>query len=294
LCQHYDTTALDASVLPMACVLSAGCMWSARSRQRTRPASRSTPACQKTHPGEATLARQRHENLRCPARGLEPVVYDLAAAGSISAVAAFELNLNTGAEMKFLSQLAPDQTQSHWFAIDRGILREHVIALAGPKPQDVFGPIPYAALLGALAQSLSWHAGGNARSDDGVLNSFRALRFAKTRVWSAKEAAGTWALEQGADVDTILVGFWERAGGPAVGSQQATSFVAAIEREIELMLLTASCQEFLSGRGELTGLEEEKVGVAGNGNSGCASPVHHEGSILRPSTASLRRQKPHG
>lgn len=187
---------------------------------------------------QALVGALRHENLRCPARGLELVVYDRAAAGSTSAVAAFELNLNTGARMEFLSQLVPDPTQSHWFAIDRAILREHAIALAGAKSHDVFGSIPHAALLGALVQSLRWHAGGNARSDDSVLNACRALRFAKTHVWSAKEAAGVWALAQGAGVDTILAALRERTGGPALGSQQATSFVAAIEREIELMLLT--------------------------------------------------------
>jgi hypothetical protein len=182
---------------------------------------------------QALVQATRHENLHCPSRGLELVVYDRAAAGSTAETAAFELNLNTGVEMEFLAQLTPDQTQSHWFAIDRAILREHAVTLAGPAPRDVFGLIPYAVLLGALAQSLSWHARGNARSDDSVLNACRALRFARTRVWSGKEAAARWALEQGADVDTILAALRERAGGPAVGSQRATTFVETIEREIE-------------------------------------------------------------
>lgn len=60
-----------------------------------------------------------------------------------------------------------------------------------------------------------------------------ALRFARTRVWSAKEAVGAWALEHSEDADTIVAAIRERAGGPAVGSQQATAFVATIEREIE-------------------------------------------------------------
>ncbi len=59
------------------------------------------------------------------------------------------------------------------------------------------------------------------------------LRFARTRVWSAQQAAGAWALEHSEDADTIVAAIRERAGGPAVGSQQATAFVAAIEREIE-------------------------------------------------------------
>ena len=175
----------------------------------------------------------RHESLPCPARGLELVVYDRAAAGSPTAVAAFELNLNTGKEMAFLAQFTPDQDQSHWFVLDRSILREHAVTLAGPSPQNVFGLIPYQVLLGALTSSLKWHVRGEARADDSVLNACRSLRYARTRVWSAKEAAADWAIEQAADADTVLAALRERAGGPPVRSQQATAFVATIEREIE-------------------------------------------------------------
>jgi hypothetical protein len=36
------------------------------------------------------------------------------------------------------------------------------------------------------------------------------------------------------------------------------------------------------------------VGVAGNGNSGEASPVHHEDSLWRPSAESQTDKEPHG
>ena len=36
------------------------------------------------------------------------------------------------------------------------------------------------------------------------------------------------------------------------------------------------------------------VGVAENGNSGCASPVHHGDAVWRLSAASLTETKPHG
>jgi hypothetical protein len=91
------------------------------------------------------------ESLRCPARGLELLVYDRDAAASTVGIASFELNLNTGAEMAFVAQFAPDQEQAHWFALHRAILREHAVTLAGPSPQEVFGLIPYPVLLGALA-----------------------------------------------------------------------------------------------------------------------------------------------
>src|SRR5207245_1620133 len=38
---------------------------------------------------------------------------------------------------------------------------------------------------------------------------------------------------------------------------------------------------------------EEAVGVADNGNSGRASPVHHRDALLRPSTESSAGYKPH-
>ena len=45
----------------------------------------------------------------------------------------------------------PGEIEGFWFAIDRAILREHGVALAGPPPAELFAPIPRATLLPLLA-----------------------------------------------------------------------------------------------------------------------------------------------
>jgi predicted nucleotidyltransferase len=136
----------------------------------------------------------RHEALPCPARGLELVVYREAVVREPTLDALFELNLNTGAAMPFRADLVADVADAHWFAIDRSILAQAGLALAGPPAADVFAPIPPVTLAPVLLEALRWHAGGEARGDDAVLNACRTLRFVEDGVWSSKPDAGAWAL----------------------------------------------------------------------------------------------------
>jgi len=53
------------------------------------------------------VSRLRHNALPCPARGLELVVYTLAAAQSGSAKPGFELKLNDGPAMVFRQSFQP-------------------------------------------------------------------------------------------------------------------------------------------------------------------------------------------
>lgn len=135
-----------------------------------------------------------HRALPCPARGLELVVYPLSIAGSGSGEPGFELNLNTGAEMAFRVDEQPGEIEGFWFALDRSILRERGLALAGPPPADLFAPIPRPTVLGLLADSVRWHRdSGIPLGSDVVLNTCRALRFAAEGTWSSKREAGAWA-----------------------------------------------------------------------------------------------------
>ena len=182
---------------------------------------------------EDLVAALRHESLRCPARGLELVVYSRAAAAAPTAVD-FELNLNTGREMTFRADFEFDPAVGrHWFAIDRAILRQHALPIVGPQPGDVFGEIPREALLPFVAESLRWHESGEALGDDAVLNACRALRYARTGSWTSKPEAGRWALENGVgDAATIEAAFEARAGGAPVAHETAVAFVAAAGREV--------------------------------------------------------------
>ena len=142
------------------------------------------------------VAALRHEALPCPARGLELVLYPLATARSGGGEPGFDLNLNTGAQMDFRVDETPGDIEGFWFAIDRAILRDHGVALHGPPPADLFAPIPRAALLPLLAESVRWHRDSDVPlSSDVVLNTARALHFAERGQWVSKPAAAAWLVE---------------------------------------------------------------------------------------------------
>ena len=170
----------------------------------------------------------RHESLPCPARGLELVVYSLPAAAAVDVAPAFELNLNSGAGMDFRLDRAPDPAEGHWFAIDRAILRRHGVALSGPAPDLVFGPIPRRSLLAVLADSLRWHAMEGASPEEAVLNACRALRFALTDEWSSKASAGVWALDHVADRGIVRAALAARSGGETPAADEARAFVDGV------------------------------------------------------------------
>ena len=155
------------------------------------------------------VAALRHEALPCPARGLELVVYTLAAVREPTAEGAYELNLNTGARMTFRADEAPVPGDLHWFAIDRAVLREHGVALLGPPAAEVFAEIPRALLLPVLADVVRSYRGGGDR-DDAVLNACRALLFAEEGRWASKQAAGRWALGRVGDEELVAAAL---AGG---------------------------------------------------------------------------------
>ena len=99
--------------------------------------------------------------------------------------------------MDFRADEAPGDIEGFWFAIDRSILREHGIALAGPPPTDLFAPIPRATLLPLVQESIRWHRDSDVPlGSDTVLNTARGLRFATEGTWSSKQEAGAWAAEE--------------------------------------------------------------------------------------------------
>jgi hypothetical protein len=96
--------------------------------------------------------------------------------------------------MGFRVDEEPGEIEGFWFAIDRAILRDHGVALAGPPPADLFAPIPRSTLLPLLQESIRWHRDSDVPlGSDTVLNTSRALRFATEGTWSSKREAGAWA-----------------------------------------------------------------------------------------------------
>lgn len=139
------------------------------------------------------VAKLRHEAFPCPARGLELVVYTEETARTPSVEPAFELNLNTGSGVTFRADREAQPGERQWFAIDRGVLAEHGVALSGPPPADVFAPVAPDDLRPALADVLRWYEREAPDSEDAVLNAGRSLRFMREGTWLPKPALRAWA-----------------------------------------------------------------------------------------------------
>jgi aminoglycoside adenylyltransferase-like protein len=150
--------------------------------------------------GELGLEQKRavvrsvaQDALPCPARKLELVVYSLPAVTGWDPSLAWELNLNTGAEMGVESSFDPSSVAAHWFVIDAAIAREHAVPLTGPAARDAFGEIEPRRVARALIESIEWHRRHDPEAIQTVLNACRAWRYAEERAWSSKEEAARWA-----------------------------------------------------------------------------------------------------
>lgn len=110
------------------------------------------------------------ESLPCPARKLELVVYSRGADRH-------ELNINSGEIVHFDA----DDDPNFWFVIDRAIAEQHSIALLGPPWQEVFAPVPRAAVIEALDEAAAF-AGWDDPDD-------RAIAAARGRIW---RETGRW------------------------------------------------------------------------------------------------------
>jgi len=175
----------------------------------------------------------RHESLPCPARGLELVVYPAQTVGEPSAAPGFELELNTGSGMPFHASFDPEQASGrHWYVIDRAILARHGVTLTGPAAPTLIADVPAELVLPALAQSLRWYADGDAPGDDAVLNACRALRYAVAGEWSAKDAAGGWALERVKDRALVEEALRARRSGEPLNGVRVRRFLDGVVREL--------------------------------------------------------------
>jgi hypothetical protein len=145
---------------------------------------------------QVIIQKLTQENLPCPARKLEFVVYARGNVNPASRHPRFELNLNTGPGQSDHITLDPAGESSHWFLLDIAMGRELGQALYGPAPTEVFGKIPRRWTLEAIADSLEWHRVNELSSANSVLNACRGWRYIATNEFGSKLAGADWALQK--------------------------------------------------------------------------------------------------
>jgi hypothetical protein len=137
-------------------------------------------------------ARLSHDELPCPATGLEFVLYPVSVVAAGTVQAGYLLDLNTGRELRPKVSLDPGSGPRFWYAIDRSIVYQANVTLFGPPPHQIICPVPFWSLLPVVAESMREHPAE--LLDNAVLNGCRALRFRVERRWYAKPVAAEWAI----------------------------------------------------------------------------------------------------
>jgi len=186
----------------------------------------------------ALVTALRQENLPCPARGLELVVYRAEVAAAGGGAPGFEVELNTGAQMAFRAGDPADRPAadgSFWYAIDRSILAAAGVPILGPPAGEVFVSPNPTNLATLLIESLDWHLGSAVPlADDAVLNACRARHRTVTSQWLAKPAAGRAVLGSADPVDpaVIVQALAARAGGPAPDPDRVRRFLTDVRDDL--------------------------------------------------------------
>ena len=143
----------------------------------------------RTRPAPEALAEicwtASHDDLPCPARLLELVVYSRASLARRPPE--FELNMNSGPSLTRCSD-DPAADPSFWFTIDIAIAREVGVALRGPPAAEVFPRLPEDDLRAAAQASLDWYEAEGSAGQLELARS-RARRFSETGVFGPKRSA---------------------------------------------------------------------------------------------------------
>jgi len=173
----------------------------------------------------AVAAAVRHEELPCPARKLELVVYRRGCAP------AFELNLNTGAAQSLSVSFDPADLPRFWFVLDVAIARSSATALLGPPAAEIFPAQAHHAIDEAALEASRWLIANGGPPDDVVLNACRTRRFLDEGIWSSKVAAGAWAVARGGAAPVVEAAMALRRGKRAeLTPETAAAFAASLLR----------------------------------------------------------------
>jgi streptomycin 3"-adenylyltransferase len=173
----------------------------------------------------------------CPGSGIELSVITGATAAALGDCP-FEVHVNTtGDEHRIVPGAGhpgdPD------LVLHAAVCHAHGVAVTGPPPADVFGPVDRDRVLAAMAAELAWATSLQDVMVYGVLNACRAARFAAEGVLCSKLDGGEWFLRRhgfhhvvGAALTAQRHGrrapFVGKPGGLATAVQDARAFVATV------------------------------------------------------------------
>lgn len=175
----------------------------------------------------------QHHAYPCPGVGLEASVITAATAHSLDNCP-FEVHVTTEPDHHKLVCGARHRSDPD-LILHVAVCREHGIAIAGPPPTVVFGPVPRHRILPALLHELDW-AKQHGTEAYAVLNACRAWRYAATSDFVSKIEAGDWATAQGApDIVTDALDQQRSGHHHKTPSPAARAFVEDIEQRLRVI-----------------------------------------------------------
>ncbi|MEU8901380.1 aminoglycoside adenylyltransferase domain-containing protein [Nocardia sp. NPDC048505] len=180
-----------------------------------------------------------HSALRCPAAGLELVVYDSAFVEQASDQAGYLLDLNTGPLLPEKVGFDPAASPAFWYVIDRSIAYQAGRVLYGRPVRQVLTAPSRRQLTAAILDSVREHATGVGHlTDNRVLNGCRAVAYCRTGRWAAKRASAQMISESEPRFRSLIeaaVRSFERPRGAALALPAADvgAFSAWVRERVE-------------------------------------------------------------
>jgi hypothetical protein len=99
--------------------------------------------------------------------------------------------------MEFLATFEPGQDSPHWFVLDRAIIGQRGLVLAGPPPTEALAQPSEDEILEAISIGLDWYRDRpNEPRDDAALNAVRSRAYLETDRWASKAEAVELLLEE--------------------------------------------------------------------------------------------------
>ncbi len=165
-----------------------------------------------------------------PVRGLEYVVYPLAALRDPEPTPAWELNLNVGPRLAARhTGFDPSAEPRYWAVLDLALARQSGLPLVGPAASALIASIPRQWLRSALQESLAWHDAEDRGSPNQVLNACRAWLWAEHGRLTSKTLAAEWAFARTGEA-VIREALQVRAtGAGAIDADAAARLVGRVE-----------------------------------------------------------------